>query len=104
MSDTIPQENQDEPAMQARLITADIPPSDGRYVSGKTLRREYLYEQRKLYLLQHTTFASAADEATHMQQWINDARLIYLQEGDYVVKEVEIDGKKEKKATYLGTF
>lgn len=103
MSDTNTQENQDGITMQGRLVNGDMIPADGRYVSGKTLRREYLYEQRRLYLLTNT-FVNTTDEAMHMQEWINDARLIYVEEGDYVVKEIEIDGKKEKKATYLGTF
>ena len=77
---------------KASFITTEPNPSDGRYASGKTLRREYIYQQRDEYIRE---FGEVPTEE-QMELFAVDARKLYISEGDYKVVGNE--------ATYLGQF
>lgn len=76
-------------------ITTEYPPAEGVIISGKTLRRNYKYEQRRVYLISNT-FTNADEEATLMKTWHRDAINLYPKEGDYQ--------KIEDVITYMGKF
>ena len=73
--------------------TENIPETPGcRFMSGKTLRREYIYKLRDEYILEN----NKVPDEKEMEEFAVLARKKYIEEGDYKV----VDGE----ATWLGNY
>lgn len=76
------------------FIKEDIPSLNVFHISAKTLRRNYIYQQRDEYI---SKYEIIPDEKI-MEEFANNARAKYLQEGDYSFD------KTTGEAVWLGTF
>lgn len=76
------------------FVKEERKPSENIYISGKTLRRNYIYQQRDEYISQNR---KVPDEET-MEIFAYNARRKYLKEGDYALSKITGE------ATWLGTF
>ncbi len=63
-----------------------------RFMSGKTLRREYIYKKRDEYILEY----NAIPDEKQMEEFAIEARKKYIEDGDYKV----VNGE----ATWLGKY
>ncbi|ALN97116.1 hypothetical protein BOX09_gp04 [Flavobacterium phage Fpv1] len=80
--------------MPTTFVKEDIVAPDSINLSGKTLRRNFIYQQRDEYINKHKV---APDERT-MEDFANNARRKYIQEGDYSFNKITGE------AVWLGTF
>ena len=80
--------------MPTTFIKEDIVTPDSINLSGKTLRRNFIYQQRDEYINKHNV---APDEKT-MEEFASNARRKYIQEGDYSFNKITGE------AVWLGTF
>lgn len=80
------------------FMQEDKPDSGKRIASGRTLRREYLYNERAKFLLTQAPdyVFTEQDEKDYYPGWQLAAEKEYPDEGDYEVDKVT------KEATFLG--
>jgi|688.fasta_scaffold00217_3 hypothetical protein len=66
------------------FMKEDLPAPDYIILSGKTLRRNFIYQQRDEYINEH----KVAPDEDKMEEFANNARRKYIQEGDYSLNKI----------------